>query len=189
MRSWLRTDLFIAVSALLISSLTCVSTIIQTHVIANQLSATVWPYLSYDSTYDQNSVEVEIINDGLGPALVRSALLTVDGRPMATWEDAGKALGKSHGATRLHGSFSSLGPGSVIRAGAAHQLVHLTITGGRLADQVVAIARLRNWMQARVIVTICYCSTLDNCWLTRSGPGSPEPSEIGHCPGASEIGV
>jgi hypothetical protein len=167
-----------------------VSTIIQTHVIANQLSATVWPYLSYDATYDSNSVAIAIVNDGLGPALVRSALLTVDGRPMATWGDAGKALGKPRGVKRIGGSFfSSLGPGSVIRAGASHQLVHLTITAASPAEQGLASARLRSWMQERVVVTICYCSTLDNCWLTPSGPENQQPSEVGHCPGASDIGV
>jgi hypothetical protein len=189
MRSWLRTDLLIAVSALLISSLTCVATIVQTRVIANQLSATVWPYLSYDSTFDRGSVDVELENDGLGPALIRSASLAVDGRPMATWEDAGKALGKLPGAKSGRSSFSSLGPGSVIRSGASHPLVHLTITTASATQNATAMVQLRRWLQERVVVTVCYCSTLENCWLLRSAPGNSLPAEVARCPDAAQIGV
>jgi hypothetical protein len=188
MRTWLRADLMIAVCALLISSLTCVATFFQTRVIANQLSASVWPYLSYTTTYDSNTVTLTVDNDGLGPALIRSASLTVDGRRMASWEAANKALGKIPGVTSAGASFTSLGPGSVVRAGASHGMVRLGLRLAPKADPTAVLTLLHRWFAERVAITVCYCSTLGNCWLV-SSTTHQQPAEVGHCPEASEIGA
>jgi hypothetical protein len=188
MRTWLRADLLIAVCALLISSLTCVATFFQTRVVANQLSASVWPYLSYTTTFDPNGITMTIDNDGLGPAVIRSASLEVDGREMASWEAAAKSLGKIPGIKGIGGSFTSLGPGSVIREGASHQLFHLQFTTTPRADRAAALTQLRDSFGERAAVTVCYCSTLENCWLLSTGRDQ-QPVEVGHCSEAKEIGA
>jgi hypothetical protein len=82
----LRVDVVIAVCALLISTLACMASIFQTRVIADQLSATVWPYVDVTTNIVMSPRDtgwsVTIANDGLGPAVLRSVLLTVDGKPM-----------------------------------------------------------------------------------------------------------
>jgi len=37
-------------------------------------------------------------------------------------------------------------------------------------------------------VTVCYCSTLENCWLLSTGRDQ-QPVEVGHCSEAKEIGA
>ena len=80
----IRADLLIATLALLASSGATLSSVYQTHVIANQLSASVWPYLEAVYSLSTTTANLEVANDGLGPALVRSASLAVDGHPVAT---------------------------------------------------------------------------------------------------------
>ncbi len=83
----LRLDFFIAIGALVISVLTTVTLIYQTHVISDQYAATIWPYLSVKDQVESNEERLTLTNDGLGPALVRSAQLTVDGKNLASWND------------------------------------------------------------------------------------------------------
>ena len=87
-----RLDFFIAVAAVLISAVTAAALIYQTRVIGDQFAATIWPYLSVGDTYDVNGETIEVSNDGVGPALVRSAQLSVDGRAVPAWNDYLKVL-------------------------------------------------------------------------------------------------
>ncbi|MBV8375238.1 MAG: hypothetical protein JO302_06980, partial [Candidatus Eremiobacteraeota bacterium] len=83
-----RLDFFIAIAALLVSALTAGTLIYQTHVIGAQYAAAIWPYLSVETTYDNpNGVTIALNNEGLGPALIHSARLSVDGKSVASWND------------------------------------------------------------------------------------------------------
>src|SRR5579864_7614293 len=85
-----RFDLFIALCALLISSVAAAASVYQTRVIgeqtsiiSRQLSASTWPYLSFVSSYSRKYVELDLRNDGLGPAIIRAVTITTDGKPVA----------------------------------------------------------------------------------------------------------
>ena len=83
-----RLDFFIAIAALLVSALTAGTLIYQTRVIGAQYAATIWPYLSVETTYDNPSgVTIALNNEGLGPALIHSAHLSVDGKDASSWYD------------------------------------------------------------------------------------------------------
>ncbi len=64
---WLKFDTVVAICALLMSTLTAGAMVYQTRVIADQFSASTWPYLSVDTTYNPNNVEISLVNDGAGP--------------------------------------------------------------------------------------------------------------------------
>jgi hypothetical protein len=173
-------DLIIALCALLISSLACFASVWQTHIIGEQLSAAVWPYLNFTTSSTtsrsakgnpQDEVSVSVANDGLGPAIIESQVLTVGGKRVAGPDDAivamaGAPLLKIAGAT----SSSTLVPGSVIRPGASVTLLDVRGAG-------VSAAIRRHIKDADV--SICYCSILRTCWLVsvRSAP-----REVGACP-------
>jgi hypothetical protein len=176
-----RVDLVIAVCALLISTLATTASWWQSRIVAQQLSAQVWPYLSFGTTYDPGYVSIELINDGLGPAIVRSAVLSVDGKP---YPDASSALSKlivRRGGT-LRAQMSGLSPGSVIRASGSRQLF-------RLESSWIARAFAAN--VDRVEIRVCYCSLLGNCWLVSSRQQSGEPQPLAACPavGAAQYRV
>jgi hypothetical protein len=173
----IRTDLLIALTALLISTLTAAAAIYQGRIIANQLSVTVWPYISYKSTVSDTGVQLDVENVGLGPAIVRGAALFIDGKGQPSLSAALRQLGyeNKHGNTV---ALSSLGGGSVIRAGEAVTLAR--VRSALFASQAAA-------MQQRVRIETCYCSILNQCWLAKSGADAP--TDVANCDSMSKASL
>ena len=172
----IRIDLVIAVCALLISSLATAATWWQSRVVAQQLSAQTWPYLSLQSSYDNKSISLTMANEGLGPARVRSLVVSVDGVPRRTLTDAlGVLMPGQH--PKPHGTFSDLQRGSVIRVGGA-------VTLFRIVDPPIIGALVRGYH--RTGVRACYCAIVPgSCWfISRSGDASDkgDPEPVGECP-------
>lgn len=69
-----------------------------------QIRAQVWPKLSW--SYSQRDVfTIHVVNDGVGPALVKSVQLLVDKQPVPDWATALDRLGlpiKQRGFSTLH---------------------------------------------------------------------------------------
>jgi hypothetical protein len=172
-----RIDLAIAICALLVSTLATGATWWQSRVVQQQLSAQVWPYVSIDTTTASDSVRLALVNYGLGPALVRDAVLTVDGRPQHDMP-AGvvRLLGDlpSLRARTPRGKstfrLSSIGRGSVIRPGEDRTV--LEVSGN------AAVAQRFIGAQRRFNLRICYCSILEQCWRIEftEANGAPNPA-------------
>jgi hypothetical protein len=175
-----RLDLVIAICALFVSSLATAASWWQSRVVAQQLSSQVWPYLSVQTSYDATSVALTISNEGLGPARVRSVVLSLDGTPRKKLTDviAVIAPGK-HRSVR--GQFTDIAPGSVIRVGG-------TVTLFRIGDRALMGALLRNYK--RMDLAVCYCPIIPgDCWLVRkrgadTGAGDGDPETVAECPDA-----
>src|SRR5579885_592662 len=58
---------------------------------AEQVRAQVWPWLVAGN--DDNALTVDVYNKGVGPAIVRSAQIFVDGKPQPDWMHVLRALG------------------------------------------------------------------------------------------------
>ncbi len=54
--------------------------------------ASVWPRVELTAVYGPEGVKLELVNSGLGPAIIESARLTVAGRRATDWNDALRAL-------------------------------------------------------------------------------------------------
>ncbi len=165
-----RLDLLIAICALLMSTLATGASWWQSRVVATQLSSQVWPYLSITTTAGPGLV-LDISNDGLGPAVVRSLQLTVDDKPYPTLVSAMNALLGPH-APQPHGRFASIGVGSVIRAGG--DIVLIKIENPKLVTAILAQSR-------RFDLHVCYCSILGDCWV-RTIQGTHDPARVNACP-------
>ena len=171
-----RLDLVIAVCALFVSSLATTATWWQSRVVAQQLSSQVWPYLSVQTTYDSSSVALTIANEGLGPARVRSIVLLLDGKPRRKLTDVLDAIAPAlH--RKLHGQFTDVARGSVIRVGG-------TITLFRIGDRAVMSALVRNYK--RMDLSVCYCPIIPgDCWIVRKrgeDAGDSDPQTVAECP-------
>lgn len=190
-----RLDFFIAIAALLVSAFTAATLLYQTRVIGDQFAATIWPYVSVGTTYDSNGEAIEITNDGLGPAMIRSAQLTVDGNPVRSWNDYVRVLAldpslrrtfegsrrafiSSSGRAVL--SMSSVGPSTTLRPGESDQLLRIS-----LAQDVPAGAFAKHV----VTIELCYCSLNGACWTLHSTPGrmGSDPRAVSGCASASAI--
>lgn len=155
----------IALAALAVSALTASAAIYQSKVFSDQLSATVWPYLSFTNIVGDSAVQLSLENDGPGPALISGATLTVDGRPMTSLTSALKALNLKP-VPRESLSLSSIAPGEVIRGGASATFVKISAAPG--------VGKLVSTAFPRVGMHVYYCSLLDRCWsVTLHSTGRP----------------
>jgi len=133
-----------------------------------QVRAEVWPYLY--PAYQSPDKQLTIFNKGMGPAIVRSARLTVDGSPQTDWKHTSRALG-------LPGpGLSSTLVGTVLSPGDALALQ-------QFPDET-SYQQFRRAMDTRGLLDICYCSTLNECWLyeDRHTPTKPIVTSVAQCP-------
>ncbi len=178
-----RVDLVIAVCALLVSSLATAASWWQTRVVQQQLSAQVWPYLELSETIDGDTVQVLLVNNGLGPAILRSLVASVDGKPRGGTIGVLHAILGPHVFKRVRKgertalSLSTSGPGSVIRAGDSAKL--FSLTNRRFAPLI-----LRAY--PRTEFRTCYCAIVPGtCWLQDSN-SSADPQPVSSCPEVSD---
>jgi len=115
-----------------------------------QVRAQVWPYLLVGN-YDPEHV-VGVLNKGVGPAIVGSIQVFVDGKPKRSWSQVFQALGLPSDDLTI-----STVSGNVISAGER-------VVAIKVADEA-AYQNFRRELGERFGVEICYCSTLGECWI------------------------
>lgn len=117
---------------------------------AKQVQAQVWPYLLVGNNDSTQSIDVG--NKGVGPAIVKTAQVFIDGTPQTTWSNVLAALGlPAHGYSQ-----STLNP-NVLSAGEELQIIRIPDKDRWQAFRVAAVGRMA--------LDVCYCSTLGECWL------------------------
>jgi hypothetical protein len=115
-----------------------------------QVRAQVWPYL--ETGISGSKRELILFNKGAGPAIVRSIQIFVDGKPQRDWKAVFAALG-------LH--FEHSPPYSTVRGVVISPGDHIDQVLFQSADDFNAYVR----QVARVDTRLCYCSTLNECWV------------------------
>jgi hypothetical protein len=183
-RQRLRLDFLIALLALLISSVAAVATVYQTHVIAQQFSATVWPYVSFDETNSPTLAELDLRNDGLGPAIVRSVAITLDGKRQISIESMLAAIAARQPQAQAAAR-------SALRAGQKISITTSTPTTGLVipANQQHVVIRIDGaaLMQyfkpaiSRIGLSLCYCSVTGTCWIQSFRARDELPKLVGSC--------
>lgn len=147
-RHW---DALAAVVAALIGFLALLVSGYTAYVQRQQVRAQVWPYL-LTANYDTES-SVKLMNKGVGPAIVRSMRVWVDGQPQPNWRAATGALGVEKTAPLRTSTISDN-----------------VVSGGEVVPMLVfpdneVYRRFRAESVRRLEVEICYCSTLGDCWI------------------------
>ena len=184
-----RLDLVVALCALAISGVAAGASAYQTYVIRQQYSATVWPYLDFVTTSSPTYFWLRVNNAGIGPALIRSAIVSRDGKPIviranlatspalylaiAPERHAAEAYERRTHARGASLTVSSIVRGDVIPAGSTLDL--LRVDGAFLTHRVFENMR-------RVDLQICYCSLLGTCWTKRLWDPAVEPHAVAGCP-------
>lgn len=162
----------------------------QAQVMRKQQHASVWPLLSTDFTIDNDDekliLELTISNDGVGPAMVESAYLTLSGDEVSRQQIMMERLfpnGAPIGSANFNGSDIE---GAVIGPGDEAQVFRLAWPQ---TDENMAI--FSEFAGTYVIgggldvsVTACYCSVFDRCFVSR-GQGKPE--RINKCPAPTDF--
>lgn len=115
-----------------------------------QVRAQVWPYLLL-MNYD-NERSLSVLNKGVGPAIIRGAIVRVDGKPQPDWSHVLDALG----IARPRGFALSTISVNVLSAGEHTAILSFDAETVYKAFRTAATTRMR--------MELCYCSTLGECW-------------------------
>lgn len=152
----------IGVLALLVSGYTA-------YIQRQQVRAQVWPRLLLANFTSEGAMKM--LNKGVGPAIVRSVEVAVDGRPQRDWKEVVAALGLPPSPLRT----STIGD-YVISANEEVPVV-VFADAGRFRE-------FRDASRAHLTIDVCYCSTLDDCWTYRDRMDDARPAvaPVGSCP-------
>ena len=142
-----------------------------------QVRAEVWPYPQPGISPSQRALSLE--NKGVGPAMIRSVQVYVDGKVQPDWAQVFHALGLSD----LAGTPYSTINGVVLAAGDRIQQL-------KFKEPADFVRFYENY--PRLQLRLCYCSALQECWIydeRRPDRGLERPS-VGQCPatGPDEFG-
>lgn len=163
-----RVDRMLSLAAAVAAITAVVVSLYQASLAREQLRASAWPYLAQNNGFVPGQPYLRVVsNEGVGPARVRSFSVLVDGRPVATWNAAVRAL-TGGGEPAL--VYSSFGRGTVLPPGGSRTL--LTLPAGPRAAMF--------WQQAqtRLNTVACYCSVYDECWQADSRDEEPRPVRV-----------
>lgn len=136
-----------------------------------QVSAQVWPHLITATSSGESEHAILVLNKGVGPAIVRSMQVFVDGQAKRSWSEVFKAVGLKFDDHAV--AFSTVNQ-NVISAG--ESLRALTFAH---PEDFAAFAAKSGQIKER----ICYCSVLDECWLIDKREKLPalRQQKVGQC--------
>lgn len=166
---------FIGFLALLVAGYTAYIQRYTANIQAEQVRAQVWPNLIAGN--DDNDLSLIVYSKGVGPAIVRSAQIWVDGKPQTDWRHALDALGMKHPITF---SQSTINP-AVVSPGENVRIIKFDDKDVYRQFRAAAVSK-------HMAIAICYCSTLGECWQYRDAhlvgfkQGPLQVTPIKQCP-------
>jgi hypothetical protein len=179
-RRWLRLDLAVSFLALLFSAFAALGTWYQSKLVADELNATVWPYVEFSTTFTHGKeIELAIRNDGTGPAILRGIEASVGGHVYHEWPAVLVAIGyRPPTKERPNINQSSLDYGEVLRAG--QTVAFLDVTDKALFDRLAKTP-------VAYSIRACYCSILGRCWIVSTT--DTDTSDVPNCDAFSRSGM
>jgi hypothetical protein len=163
-------DLFAALASGFVATLALASSVYNVYLQRQQVRAQVLPTMEWGVHWESDDAWTFVVsNRGVGPANVKRMRVFVDGKPEATWLAAEKALLPGRNATigTTHPIVSTMSPGQQAEA-------------FRIGDKGLAVGMFLE--RRRLAVELCYCSTLDDCWIAAGrGVRSDPPTPVAAC--------
>lgn len=184
----LNAEMAVAVAAMLTAVAATVVSVMQTNIMRDEaemerqharlsVQPSVWIFQNSNTDPAGASYSLELLNKGLGPAIIEQFEITLDGKVLLRWGEVINAV--SDGAYRLHGDdrnvpgagYSSVPPGHIIPAGESVRPI-------RLSNVDLELVRLLASSGSRPIYSACVCSVYRECWRTNGMGVRPEPVKV-----------
>ena len=182
-------DLAIAVSAITISIISLFVAIEHGRTEEKLVAANSWPFLVYQTS--SNGLEVggrrlalRLVNSGVGPARVEWVRMKLDGRSIRSRAELmARCCGVAAGSPMEQVKAGLVSQNEVVgvlpaREGVTFLAWRETPTNRATWDRLDAARR-------RLAFEACYCSVLDECWLSDLTP-TARPKRTGQCEPASD---
>ena len=140
-----------------------------------QVRGAVWPILQFDS--GNGPIQFTLANKGVGPAIIKHVIVKVDDQPVKNWAEVlEKILGPGyHPGEESDMSSRVFSAGQSTNVFTPHDDARKPIPFDRSNPLWAKLDTGRS----RVIVEICYCSTLGECWTLRGGGTTPNTTTEG----------
>jgi hypothetical protein len=170
-RAWYREpETFIALAALIVSISAMVVGIYEAALQRAHDRAEVWPHLELATFTNPQGATVTLENGGLGPAIIKSVLVTVDGKRRRDWPDVLQALLGAVPATYSNQTVVD----HALRAG--EQVTIVALGEKDLPKPFWPTVR-------RVNITVCYASVFGDDWQLLARLGEKDVWEsVDSCP-------
>ena len=162
----------------------------QAQIMRKQQHASVIPAVNiasgFSSDPDAYVMTVTISNDGIGPAVIESAALYVDGEPVRDWPDFRDRLLPPG----LHGDFSSNLDSAIGMLAAGEKSVAIQFLWPRSEETRAGFealkARAFSADSAKTYFSVCYCSVFEKCWMTGPEKSTARPEKVKKCEHAGD---
>src|SRR5947209_48565 len=180
---WPHFDVIVSLSAIFISAVSLFVAIEHGKTERDLVAANVWPFprAILSNGYDEKgSIAVGVSNGGVGPAKIRSFELFYRGRPVGSGLDLlRKCCGLGPGAEAVKtqlpdGITYSVVDETVLRPGEDNPVlrVHRSATAPDVPNRFYLAL-------PQVGFRVCYCSVLDQCWISNLKSTRTQP--VGEC--------
>lgn len=114
-------ELLLGISATFLSLAALVVSIFQTKIAREEQQASVWPYLQTSGSHEDDSFTLKVINNGVGPALIKKVTYSYKDATYAGHVDLLKSVEKNALSNSLRNKggrfYSSFSTGNVLKAG------------------------------------------------------------------------
>lgn len=165
----------LSVIGVLIAVLALYAALTESAAVRQQTAAAVWPFVQlmledYD-TGEAAGFTIAFTNAGVGPAKMQDVRLSVDGKVVRNWSELVASVGGDAGAA-VNRTFIS---DRVLRPD--EKVVVFSTTDADLARKLVGAV-----VKPRGVLTFCYCSIFEECWLADSRKDLHAPELVEVCP-------
>ncbi len=166
----------LSVVGVVIAVLALYAALTESAAVRQQTAAAVWPFVQlmiedYDSG-EAAGFSFALTNVGVGPARMQGLRLSIDGKVSRNWSELVAGVDGDMKAA-LNRNFIS---DRVLRP--EETVVVLSTTDAELARKLSAAVSNKQ----RSVLTFCYCSIFDECWLADSRKDLQTPALVDACP-------
>jgi hypothetical protein len=163
----------------------------QAQVMRKQQHASVIPIINigggFSTSGGANTMTISFQNDGIGPAIVESATLAIDGREVSDWPDLRDRFLPERLKEGFHSSLdTSIG---VLAAGERTDAILITWPSDEITDAAFGELKSKVFSSSgqSAVFSVCYCSVFDRCWRAGSGADAgAKPASVKKCDDAGE---
>jgi len=175
----IKSETIVAYSAILIAVVTAIVAIYEAKINRKYQSISIWPHIIHTTNTSfgaASKFEVVLENKGLGPAVIKNYSISVDGKPVSSWQQAFFIL--------TDGNFDFYDALNKTKASQSTIFFDHTV----LPDEEINLASIYDPEVApqlakavtRITLETCYCSLYGECWKVT---GFDKPAvEMDSCP-------
>jgi hypothetical protein len=173
-----KADRTIALAAMLIAGASLLMASYQSCLQRENFHISVQPHVLLSFYFNRSGAGWVLRNEGLGPAVVKSFNVQIDGNQMRNWMNVGDVLGIEPG----HTEYVNVPPGVFLRPSSPE-------AGKLFWVEASPAAATLNANRDRVHITLCACSLYEKCWITTSGRSDPTRVVSCSAPDAEPFGT